>query len=66
MFLDNQSQLAQFELATKKANPHPMNLGTRPPLKHYAIIDIVCDQRSGRVYTINSNWILEIWNLNQT
>jgi len=43
-----------------------MNVGTRPPLKHYAIIDIVCDQRSGRVYTINSNWILEIWNLNQT
>jgi hypothetical protein len=42
-----------------------MNLGTRPPLKHYPIIDMVCDQRSGRIYTLNGNWILEIWNINQ-
>lgn len=42
-----------------------VNLGTRPPLKHYDIIDLVCDQRSGRIYTLNSNWILEIWNIEQ-
>lgn len=26
---------------------------------------MVCDQRSGRIYTLNANWILEIWNINQ-
>ena len=26
---------------------------------------MVVDQRSGRIYTINSNWILEIWNIEQ-
>ena len=65
MFLDNQNQLSQFDLATAKQVPNPMNLGTRPPLKHYPIIDMVCDQRSGRIYTLNANWILEIWNINQ-
>jgi Ca2+-binding EF-hand superfamily protein len=42
-----------------------VNLGTRPPLKHYQIIDMVCDQASGRIYTLNANWILEIWNIEQ-
>jgi len=36
-------------------------LGTKPPLKAYDIIDLVCDQASGRIYTLNANWILEIW-----
>jgi len=40
-------------------------LGTRPPLKHYNIIDLVCDQASGRIYTLNANWILEIWSIEQ-
>ncbi len=26
---------------------------------------MVCDQTSGRIYTLNSNWILEIWNIEQ-
>ena len=65
MFLDNQNQLSQFDMATAKQIPNPMNLGTRPPLKHYPIIDMVCDQRRGRIYTLNANWILEIWNINQ-
>jgi hypothetical protein len=26
---------------------------------------MVLDQDSGRIYTINSNWILEIWNIEQ-
>jgi len=42
-----------------------VNLGTRPPLKHYNIIDMVCDQASGRLYTLNANWILEIWSIEQ-
>ena len=28
-------------------------------------MDLVCDQTSGRIYTLNSNWILEIWNIEQ-
>lgn len=40
-------------------------MGTRPPLKHYDIIDMVCDQASGRIYTLNANWILEIWSIEQ-
>lgn len=65
MFLDSQNSLSQYDLATEKVIPNPMNLGTRPPLKHYPIIDMVCDQKSGRIYTLNGNWILEIWNMNQ-
>jgi hypothetical protein len=26
---------------------------------------MVCDQTSGRIYTLNQNWILEIWNIEQ-
>ena len=48
---------------------NPVNLGTRPPLRqimrHYNIIDLVCDQTSGRIYTLNANWILEIWSTEQ-
>ena len=40
-------------------------MGTRPPLKHYPIIDLVCDQTSGRIYTLSKNWMLEIWDIEQ-
>jgi len=42
MFLNAQNQLQQFDVATKKNLP-PVSLGTRPPLKHYNIIDMVVD-----------------------
>ena len=64
MFLNSSNQLSQYDMATARALKS-VNLGTRPPLKHYDIIDMVCDQRSGRIYTLNSNWILEIWNIEQ-
>jgi hypothetical protein len=64
MFLNNSNQLQQYDIATTKPLAN-VNLGTKPPLKHYDIIDMVCDQRSGRIYTLNANWILEIWNIEQ-
>ena len=33
--------------------------------KKHRIIDMVCDQASGRLYTLNSGWVLEIWSLDQ-
>ena len=64
MCLDAENQLNQFDVATSKSL-QSVNLGTRPPLKHYNIIDLVCDQSSGRIYTLNANWILEIWGVEQ-
>lgn len=64
MCLDAENQLNQFDVATAKSL-QSVNLGTRPPLKHYPIIDMVCDQSSGRIYTLNANWILEIWSIEQ-
>jgi hypothetical protein len=64
MYLDSDNQLNQYDIPTNRSLP-PVNLGTRPPLKHYDIIDMVCDQTSGRIYTLNMNWILEIWNIEQ-
>jgi hypothetical protein len=64
MYLDAENQLNQYDIPTNRTLP-PVNLGTRPPLKHYDIIDMVCDQTSGRIYTLNQNWILEIWNIEQ-
>lgn len=64
MCLDAENQLNQFDIATVKSL-QSVNLGTRPPLKHYNIIDMVCDQASGRIYTLNANWILEIWSIEQ-
>jgi len=64
MYLDADNQLNQYDITSNKSLPQ-VSLGTRPPLKHYDIIDVVCDQTSGRIYTLNSNWILEIWNLEQ-
>jgi hypothetical protein len=62
MCLDAENQLNQFDVASVKSL-QSVNLGTRPPLKHYNIIDMVCDQASGRLYTLNANWILEIWSI---
>ena len=64
MCLDAENQLNQYDIASVKSL-QSVNLGTRPPLKHYNIIDMVCDQASGRIYTLNANWILEIWNIEQ-
>lgn len=64
MCLDAENQLNQFDVASVKSL-QSVNLGTRPPLKHYNIIDMVCDQASGRIYTLNANWILEIWGVEQ-
>mmetsp|Transcript_42490 Transcript_42490/g.65146 ORF Transcript_42490/g.65146 Transcript_42490/m.65146 type:complete len:389 (-) Transcript_42490:6557-7723(-) len=63
--LDAENQLNQYDIATTKSL-QSVNLGTRPPLKHYPIIDMVCDQASGRIYTLNANWILEIWSIEQS
>ena len=62
--LDASNQLTQFDVASAKSL-QSVNLGTRPPLKPYNIIDMVCDQASGRIYTLNANWILEIWSIEQ-
>lgn len=62
MCLDTENQLNQFDVATT-ASLQSVNLGTKPPLRHYNIIDVVCDQASGRIYTLNANWILEIWSI---
>jgi hypothetical protein len=43
MFMDSQNSLSQYDIATEKVVSNSMNLGTRPPLKHYPIIDMVCD-----------------------
>ena len=64
MCLDAENQLNQFDVATT-ASLQSVNLGTKPPLRHYNIIDLVCDQASGRIYTLNANWILEIWSIEQ-
>ena len=64
MFLDSDNQLNQYDICTNKML-QTCNLGTRPPLKHYDIIDLVCDQSSFRIYTLNKNWILEIWMVEQ-
>jgi hypothetical protein len=42
MYLDSENQLNQYDIPTNRTLP-PVNLGTRPPLKHYDIIDMVCD-----------------------
>lgn len=52
MYLDSENQLNQYDIPTNRTLP-PVNLGTRPPLKHYDIVDMVCDQTSGRIYTLN-------------
>lgn len=65
MCLDGENQLSRYDISTVKSLP-AVNLGTRPPLKHYQIIDMVCDQASGRIYTLNANWILEIWSIEQS
>ena len=43
----------------------PVGLGTRPPLKFHPLIDVAVDQQSGRIYTLNRNWVLEVWNIEQ-
>lgn len=42
MFLNRQNQLSQYDISTTKVL-QSVNLGTRPPLKHYDIIDMICD-----------------------
>ena len=64
IYLDGENKLQQIEVSSGKMLA-PVGLGTRPPLKFHPIIDLVCDQQSGRIYTLNRNWILEVWSIEQ-
>ena len=65
--MNQESKLTQYCVSSGETFTE-CNLGTRPPLKHVSIkdqvaIDMVCDQTSGRIYTLSCNWTLEVWNL---
>ena len=42
-----------------------MHLGTKPPFEKIPIIGGACDPKLGRIYILNKQWVLEIWNLNE-
>lgn len=64
IYLDSETKLNQFDIASQN-QLRSIPMGTRPPLKHYPIIDLVCDQTSRRIYTLSKNWMLEIWDIEQ-
>jgi len=44
MFLNRNNMLSMYDISNPENDtPAQVNLGTRPPLKHYDIIDMVCD-----------------------
>ncbi len=64
IYLESMGSLQQVDITSEK-HLSSYFLGVRMPLKYTPLIDMVCDTKSCRVYTLNALWKLEVWSLEQ-
>jgi len=64
LYLEQMGNLYQIDVTSEK-QLSPYFLGVRMPLKYTPILDMICDTKSCRVYTLNALWKLEVWSLEQ-
>ena len=63
-FLDDQGYLNQLDLISGTAFP-VLHLGTKPPFQRTPLLAAACDSKTGRLYLLNKQWVLEVWELHQ-
>ena len=63
-YLDDQGYLNQLDLLSGAAFP-VLHLGTKPPFQRTPLLASACDPALNRLYILNKNWLLEVWDLHQ-
>lgn len=63
-FIDDQGYLNQLDLLTGNAFP-VLHLGTKPPFQRTPLLASACDPSTNRLYLLNKQWVLEVWDLHQ-
>lgn len=63
-YIDNEGYLNQMDLLSGSCFP-VLHLGTKPPFQRTPLLAGVCDSNIGRLYLLNKNWVIEIWELYQ-
>jgi Ca2+-binding EF-hand superfamily protein/serine/threonine protein kinase len=62
--LDYSGALTQVDV-TSGAPLYTLQLGTKPPSKHVPLLAAACDSRAGRLYTLDKQWRLNVWDVYQ-
>lgn len=63
-YIDDEGYLNQLDLLTGNQFP-VLHLGTKPPYKKTPLLAGVCDSDIGRLYLLNQQWVIEVWELHQ-
>lgn len=63
-FLETVGNFNQIDVTSAK-QLSSFFLGNRLPLQYTPLIDMVCEAKSCRLYTLNALWKLEVWSLEQ-
>ena len=63
-YMDDQGYLNQLDLLSGAAFP-VLHLGTKPPFQRTPLLASACDPGLNRLYILNKNWVLEVWDLHQ-
>lgn len=63
-FLDDQGVLNSLNLLSGEKTS-TMHLGTKPPFEKIPILGGACDSNLGRLYILNKQWVLEIWDFHE-
>jgi Ca2+-binding EF-hand superfamily protein/serine/threonine protein kinase len=62
--LDYSGALTQVDV-TSGAPLYTLQLGTKPPSNHVPLLAAACDPRAGRLYTLDKQWRLNVWDVYQ-
>jgi len=64
MYMDKEGIFYQYDI-TNREKCRPINISSRIPLNKSEIIDVVFNEKTSSFYTLNRNWVLEVWELHQ-
>ena len=62
--MDQDGILYQYDVSNKK-ELESINISSRIPLKKADILDVCFNPTNFSLYTLNQNWVLEVWSLHQ-
>jgi hypothetical protein len=60
LYMDKAGILYQYDISNKK-KLKKINISSRVPLNKCEIIDVLFNPTNSSFYTLNKNWVLEVW-----
>jgi len=60
--VDSKAALQQFDLSTGQSF-QPIHVGRSVPLREVPLLAVCCDPKSLRLYLLDKQWLLEVWEL---